>query len=108
MQAGREVRIMVKPEQVDDVLAYKIARDMKEKIESEMQYPGTIKVLVIVKQEHKKKQNKSHLKMIFLIQQKSYKEKRNIEAKKNFVKMKLTKIKEVLRMKKNYLGGGVI
>lgn len=47
MQAGREVRIMVKPEQVDDVLAYKIARDMKEKIESEMQYPGTIKVLVI-------------------------------------------------------------
>lgn len=47
MQAGREVRVMVKPDEVDDTTAYKIARDMKEKIESEMQYPGTIKILVI-------------------------------------------------------------
>ncbi len=47
MQAGREVRVMVKPEEVDDTLAYKIARDMKEKIESEMQYPGTVKIIVI-------------------------------------------------------------
>ncbi len=47
MQAGREVRVMVKPDEVDDITAYKIARDMKEKIESEMQYPGTIKILVI-------------------------------------------------------------
>jgi len=47
MQAGREVRVMVKPDEVDDTLSYKIARDMKEKIESEMQYPGTIKIIVI-------------------------------------------------------------
>lgn len=47
MQAGREVRVMVKPDEVDDTTAYKIARDMKEKIESEMQYPGTIKIVVI-------------------------------------------------------------
>ena len=47
MQAGREVRVMVKPEEVDDLTSYKIARDMKEKIESEMQYPGTIKITVI-------------------------------------------------------------
>ncbi len=47
MQAGREVRVMVKPDEVDDTMSYKIARDMKEKIESEMQYPGTIKIVVI-------------------------------------------------------------
>ncbi len=47
MQAGREVRVMVKPEEIDDVTAYKIAREMKEKIENEMQYPGTIKIIVI-------------------------------------------------------------
>ena len=47
MQAGREVRVMVKPDEVDDVTSYKIARDMKEKIEKEMQYPGTIKITVI-------------------------------------------------------------
>lgn len=47
MQAGREVRVMVKPEEIDDVTSYKIAREMKEKIESEMQYPGTIKIIVI-------------------------------------------------------------
>ncbi len=47
MQAGREVRVMVRPEEVDDTLSYKIARDIKEKIESEMQYPGTIKIVVI-------------------------------------------------------------
>jgi ribonuclease Y len=47
MQAGREVRVMVKPEEVDDATSYKIARDMKEKIEKEMQYPGTIKITVI-------------------------------------------------------------
>ena len=38
---------MVKPEEVDDVTSFKIARDIKNKIESEMQYPGTIKVTVI-------------------------------------------------------------
>ena len=47
MQAGREVRVMVKPDEVDDIQSYKIAREMKEKIEKEMQYPGTIKITVI-------------------------------------------------------------
>ncbi len=47
MQAGREIRVMVKPNEVDDLNSYKIAREMKEKIESEMQYPGTIKITVI-------------------------------------------------------------
>lgn len=47
MQAGREVRVMVSPSDVDDTKAFKIARDMKEKIEAEMQYPGTIKIVVI-------------------------------------------------------------
>ncbi len=47
MQAGREVRVMVKPEEIDDTQSYKIAREMKEKIEKEMQYPGTIKITVI-------------------------------------------------------------
>ncbi len=47
MQAGREVRVMVKPNEVDDINSYKIAREIKEKIESEMQYPGTIKITVI-------------------------------------------------------------
>ena len=47
MQAGREVRVMVKPEEIDDTQSFKIAREMKEKIENEMQYPGTIKITVI-------------------------------------------------------------
>ena len=47
MQAGREVRVMVKPGEVDEATSYKIARDKKEKIEKEMQYPGTIKISVI-------------------------------------------------------------
>lgn len=47
MQAGREVRVMVKPDEIDDTESYKIAREMKEKIEQEMQYPGTIKITVI-------------------------------------------------------------
>ena len=47
VQAGRELRVIVKPEEVDDLGSYKIARDIKDKIESEMQYPGTIKVTVI-------------------------------------------------------------
>ena len=47
MQAGREVRVIVKPEEVDDLTSHKIARMMKEKIESEMQYPGTIKITVV-------------------------------------------------------------
>ena len=47
VQAGRELRVIVKPEEVDDLTSYKIARDIKEKIENEMQYPGTIKITVI-------------------------------------------------------------
>lgn len=47
MQAGRELRVIVKPEQVDDVASYKVARDIKNKIEETLQYPGTIKVIVI-------------------------------------------------------------
>ena len=47
MQAGREVRVMVKPDMIDDATSYKIAREMKEQIEKEMQYPGTIKITVI-------------------------------------------------------------
>ena len=47
VQAGRELRVIVKPDEVDDLESFKIARDIKEKIENEMQYPGTIKVTVI-------------------------------------------------------------
>jgi len=47
MQAGREIRVMVKPFEVNDAKARLIARDIKEKIESEMQYPGTVKITVI-------------------------------------------------------------
>jgi len=47
VQAGRELRVMVKPDEVDDLTSYSIAREIKEKIENEMQYPGTIKVTVI-------------------------------------------------------------
>ena len=47
VQAGREIRVMVKPDEVDDLMSYQIAREIKEKIESEMQYPGTIKVTVV-------------------------------------------------------------
>lgn len=47
MQAGRELRVIVKPEDVDDITSVKIAREIKEKIEKEMQYPGTIKITVI-------------------------------------------------------------
>ena len=47
IQAGREIRIMVKPEQVDDQRAYIIARDVAKEIETHMQYPGQIKVTVI-------------------------------------------------------------
>lgn len=47
ISAGREVRIFVKPQQIDDLSAIKLARDIATKIESTMQYPGTIKVNVI-------------------------------------------------------------
>lgn len=47
ISAGREVRVMVIPEKIDDLTAIKLARDIANKIESTMQYPGTIKVNVI-------------------------------------------------------------
>src|ERR671918_2388097 len=47
MQAGREVRVMVKPEEVDDLQAEVIARDIAKKVEEELQYPGQIRITVI-------------------------------------------------------------
>lgn len=47
MQSGRELRIMVVPEKISDAETYKLARDIREKIENEMTYPGQIKVSVI-------------------------------------------------------------
>ena len=47
IQAGREIRIMVKPEQVDDEKMILVARDIVKKIESELEYPGQIKVNII-------------------------------------------------------------
>jgi ribonuclease Y len=47
IQAGREVRIVVRPEQVDDVSSLKMAREVAQRIQEEMTYPGEIKVTVI-------------------------------------------------------------
>ena len=47
MQSGRELRVIVIPEKIDDVGAFKLARDIRERIEAEMTYPGQIKVSVI-------------------------------------------------------------
>ena len=47
IQAGREIRVIVDPERIDDVLAVNLARDMAKRIEEELQYPGQIRVTVI-------------------------------------------------------------
>ena len=47
IQAGREVRIIVRPEEIDDLASVKLARDIAKQIEETMQYPGQIKVTVI-------------------------------------------------------------
>jgi ribonuclease Y len=47
IQAGREVRVMVQPEKVDDTEAFRLARDITKTIEAELDYPGHIKVTVI-------------------------------------------------------------
>ena len=47
VQAGRELRVIVKPEEIDDLEAHKVAREIKEKIEETMKYPGTIKITVV-------------------------------------------------------------
>ncbi|HET7701186.1 MAG TPA: ribonuclease Y, partial [Candidatus Limnocylindria bacterium] len=47
IQAGREVRVIVKPEQVDDLTSARLSRDIAQKIQETMQYPGQIKITVI-------------------------------------------------------------
>ncbi len=47
IHAGREIRIMVKPDRIDDYASIQVARDIVKKIESELEYPGQIKVTVI-------------------------------------------------------------
>ena len=47
MQAGRDLRVIVKPEDMDELTSIKVARDIKDRIENEMQYPGTIRITVI-------------------------------------------------------------
>ena len=47
VQAGRELRVVVSPDEIDDATSYKIAKDLRDKIEEQMQYPGTIKITVI-------------------------------------------------------------
>ncbi|MCP7067397.1 ribonuclease Y, partial [Listeria monocytogenes] len=47
IQAGREVRIIVEPDTIDDLSSYRLARDIRKRIEEELDYPGHIKVTVI-------------------------------------------------------------
>lgn len=47
LQAGREIRVIVEPEKIDDLSAYELARDLAKKIEDELEYPGQIRVIVI-------------------------------------------------------------
>lgn len=47
IQAGREIRVVVSPEEIDDLKSYRLARDIKNQIEEELQYPGHIKVTVV-------------------------------------------------------------
>ena len=47
IQAGREIRIIVKPEEIDDLAAARLARDISRKIEESLEYPGQIKVTVV-------------------------------------------------------------
>jgi ribonuclease Y len=47
IQAGREVRVFVKPQEIDDFAAVRLAQDVARKIEAELQYPGEIRVTII-------------------------------------------------------------
>lgn len=47
IQAGREIRVIVKPDEIDDTMTYKLAHDISKKIEENLEYPGEIKVIVI-------------------------------------------------------------
>ncbi|HEX7270051.1 MAG TPA: ribonuclease Y, partial [Streptosporangiaceae bacterium] len=47
MQAGREIRVMVKPDRIDDIQAQVIARNVAKQVEDELTYPGQIRVTVV-------------------------------------------------------------
>ncbi len=47
IQAGREIRVLVRPQEIDDPAAAVLAREMAKKIEDELEYPGQIKVTVL-------------------------------------------------------------
>lgn len=47
LQAGREIRVIVKPERLDDLSSFELARELAKKIENELEYPGQIRVIVI-------------------------------------------------------------
>jgi ribonuclease Y len=47
IQAGREIRILVKPEQIDDLAALQLSKDVAKTVEENLQYPGQIKITVI-------------------------------------------------------------
>ena len=47
IQAGREIRVLVRPDDVDDMAAIKLSRDIAKKIEDNLQYPGQIRVTVV-------------------------------------------------------------
>ena len=52
IQAGREIRIMVKPDVIDDIQAAHLSREIGKKIEEKLEYPGQIKVIVIRETRH--------------------------------------------------------
>jgi len=47
IQAGREIRVIVKPDKVDDLAAHRLAKGMVDRIQEELEYPGQIRVTVI-------------------------------------------------------------
>jgi ribonuclease Y len=47
MQAGREIRVMVKPDRIDDIQAQVVARDIAKQVEEELTYPGQIRITVV-------------------------------------------------------------